>query len=192
MPAPNTPTASDRRIVRLFAGLALLLPVQYVLVRRAGEFYPSIFMPSFAGNPTDAAGHFSYRAGWLDVTFRDSGRARVEWSRLFIAPPTHVVGIAALNLGDGRPPPPAGSPAPGAWQRHVIPAYAPARLRRAYDLPIDTRTVAWLDTRLQELFPGRKPAFAEVNWRDLHFVYRDGGAQPAAGPAAEFIRRIDF
>jgi hypothetical protein len=192
MIAPLAAPVSERRIVRLFACVALLLPIQYVVIRKAGEFYPAIFMPSFAGNPVDAAGNFSYRAGWLEVSFRDGGRDRIDWSQVFVAPPTHAPAVAATSLGSGRPLYVGDIPAPGWWQRNITPGYAPARLRRDHDLPVDPPTLAWLQARLQELFPGRTPAHATLVWRTLRFTYRNGGAQPAAGPADELTRQLDF
>jgi hypothetical protein len=164
--------------VGVFVVVAVLLPVQYWIARTSvwGEPYPALIMPAFDGPVTNPDGTIPAGSVAVDVTFADGGVESVSLHTLFAeAPSSHVVVMAQIALKPKPPAPPA-RPA-GSWWRELIRQYVAPGLvlsaaRRQYWSGPDPRTVAWLRARVQEVFPGRRPAAVTVEWYDETYEWR--------------------
>jgi hypothetical protein len=163
----------ERRISFLFAIMAVLLPIQFWFAHTnpRGEPYPALVLPAFTGTPSDERGLASGESVGITVRFRDGSAEPVPLRTLLgKAPSSHIMAMAHVALKP-KPPLPA-ERAPSSrlrdlLKRYVVPGLALSAVRRYYWSGVDPDTVAWLRTRVGQLFPGRTPALVMVAW------YRD-------------------
>jgi hypothetical protein len=155
----------------VFALVVVLVPIQYWFAKAnpRGEPYPALLMPAFDGAATDAQGLVSGESVAITVTFEDGTEKPVPLRTLFArAPSSYIMAMAHIGLKP-KPAPPVEAPiAPSSFREllkhRVVPGVSLSAARRYYWSGPDPRTVAWLRTRMRELFPGRRAMRVTVDW----------------------------
>lgn len=178
---PRTPWG--RRAVRLaFAGVAALWAAQVLLLGGgAGEPYPSILMPSFAGSGGYADG--VVRIERMQPVFVGPAGERPVSQRALLAefPDSHHGTLSTLLHPAEREPRPL-----QRWLRgHGQPGLSAGRLDRRIACP-DASLRAWARRRADALLPGVPVERLELRW--FHDTFAGGGAAPARRePSGTFV-----
>jgi len=147
----------------LFAAVIAILPVQYYVEHRIGEPYPSLIMPSFAGDNT-ANGRIQVQSADIELHLCDRRCFALRPDRCFdILPHSHVAAVMQRMFG-----PVAYHPHPiPHWKkwivRYVSPGYGKRILLAQGRSPIDESTRQWLSNRIAREY-GDKPAIFRVLW----------------------------
>lgn len=153
-----------RRIRRVFLALFVLLPVQYALVGvvsvwKGQEPWPALVMPGFK-QVWHRGETVRLEKASLLATFVDGSSQAVEAAALLSPiPRSHHRALLELQfkpLGRGE-------------EQHEV--------RAAQD-----EVKKWVVSRLEELYPGRKPAQLEVVWFTLEVRVEAAGAEAEAVP----------
>lgn len=161
------PTRSTRMVRILFVAVILAVPVQYGVAKRFGEPYPSLIMPSFAGDNTQN-GVIHTTSIDVRVKFCDGREATLRPDQLLDPLPRSHVPAAMDWMFGRREQAPLAIP---AWKRwvfeHVSPGYA-KRARRQHGASfVDAETKRWLSAQVARQSDGKIPESITVLW------YRD-------------------
>ena len=170
---------SERWIPFVFALVVILLPTQYWFARANpwGEPYPALLMPAFEGTQTDGHGRASGESVAIVVSFGDGTVESVPLRTLLArAPSSHIMAMAQIALKP-KPSPPVDRPASPSslrelLKRHVVPGLPLRAARISYWSGPDPLTVEWLQTRMRELFPGRRAIRVTVDWSVDTYVWQ--------------------
>lgn len=145
-----------------FAGIILIVPIQYYIAKRIGEPYPSLILPSFAGDNTHN-GKFETRTADVYVSFCDGTERVVTPNELLNGMPgSHINSVMDWVFGPRMPRP---HPIP-SWKKVIFsfsPAYEKRVLRGEGESFVDSQTKLWIQKRLCTRY-GSQPKALEINW----------------------------
>jgi hypothetical protein len=164
----------NRRISLLFVLPIAAVALQFALIYGGyGEPYPALMMPSFGGNPTNAAGAITFMTVEAEVGFADGkGTEPLTLARLFAPMPNSMHNPTAWDVF--RPTPISASdnrPIRTGLKAWLIDHVLPMRTRRHQQMENGNVTTAdtrrWLSERTRSLYPARRATWVEYRW------YRD-------------------
>jgi hypothetical protein len=179
------PAGRGKTGVRMaFAALALLFVLQVVLLGGgAGEPYPGLMMPGFAGSGGFDAGEV--RTKRMEAVLVHAGGETAVSQRRLLAPypDSHHASIARTFLS----PPQVDAPLKDYWLRRVLPRVG-RRSRGAG--PVDPSLCAWARGRAAALLPGVAVRRMEIRWHVDTF--RVGSHAPVARePLGQLVIPLD-
>jgi hypothetical protein len=154
-------------VIGLFGAVLLLQPLQYWFIGRFGAPYPALTMPAF-GNSVPAGQPLALRRLEIVVDFARGEPAPLDAFTLMSSLPlSHRFRLVALHFGMTPRPDPSPGRAPISGVEARLRRLLPGLLaRRALEAATTTHpaTVAWLRTRMEEIFPDRDAVAVRFRW----------------------------
>lgn len=172
MSAQNAEVRPDRRVLPLLlVAVVLIFPLQDYIDHRFGEPYPSLIMPSFAGDNTEN-GLVHITSVDIGVRFCDGSEAVLTPNELLEPLPASEI-MAAMDWMFGpRERIPMNIP---SWRRwifeYVSPGYGKRVLRSHGESFIDDATKKWLSSAVATHSSGKIPNIVTMKWyRDTYVL----------------------
>jgi len=175
------------KIKLLFAAVILWQPLQYMIAAKFGEPYPALIMPAFAGTMTDGDGNIRLRNVRCKILFQGDEVAWLPAHELLSPANGHDAAIVSHMFGPSSA---TANPWPsGSLKARLFPGRALSRARSAQK-ELDPQTKDWLERRLNNLYPSRRPETITFIWYED--VFNVNQISPSATEDVIGVREIRF